>query len=151
MMMQGDGSAFASLICIIILVSVVIDKTFGFGYMLDPGPYTPEVCHEQIFFGTYLIRVAMFVGPLSIAGMTQNPKSRGVAIVAGISGGVYMFARWYYDQRDSPYEDIVCSSYIGFFMLAARVYLGSRFRLGTIYRHIPVTVTGQHSAHKLEV
>ena len=150
MMMQPEGSAFTTLLGILVLVSAVIDKTYGFGYMFDPGPYSPKQCHEEVFIGTYLIRVAMFVAPLAIAGSTTNPKSRGVAVLAGISGGVYMFTRWYFDQRDITTTAITCS-YIGFFMLAARVLWHERLFPVTVHRHIPVTVAGDLATHDIEV
>lgn len=158
LMMQGEGQAMASGFLMIVLISIVIDKTFGFGYLLDPGPYDPVTCHEQVFFGTYLIRVSMFVLPLMIAGMTQNPKSRGVGILAGISGGVYMFGRWFLQQRNSPYTDLVCSTSTtgslflmqsaGMVLILAHVAL--RRRLTFIHRDVPVTVFSDFAAHNIE-
>ncbi|HMM73846.1 MAG TPA: hypothetical protein PKC22_16750, partial [Rhodocyclaceae bacterium] len=78
--------------------------------MFPASPYyTREQCHEQIFIGTYLIRAAIFAAPLSVAGMTKNPGSRLWGIVAGILGGVYMFARWFMEQRDVPIDDLFCA------------------------------------------
>jgi hypothetical protein len=158
LMMQGEGQALASLLLMIVLVSIVIDKTWGFGYMLDPGPYTPVKCHEEIFFGTYLIRVAMFVFPLMIAGMTHNPKSRGVGILAGISGGIYMFGRWYMEQRNSTSTALFCAYLFsgqflmqnaGMVLIVARIAL--RRRLGFVNRNVPVAVFSDFGANDVEV
>ncbi len=42
----------------------------------------------------HLTRIAMFVMPLVVAGMTRTSRSRGPAILCGLTAAVYMFARW---------------------------------------------------------
>lgn len=155
LMVQPEGSAFATLLCIVVLVSAVIDKTLAFGYMLDPGAYTPQKYHEEVFIGTYLIRVAMFVGPLTIAGSTKNSKVRGLAILAGISGGAYMFARWFFQQYKSDvkgrisYLDIQFALQdVGLLLLLGRVWLRYHF---TVNRDIPVTVSGNIASDDIEI
>lgn len=160
MLMQPDGSALAVALCILVLVAAVIDKTKAFGYTLDVSPYyTREQCHEQVFIGTYLIRVIMFAAPLSVAGMTKNPDSRLVGIVAGVIGGVYMFARWYLEQRDVALTDLFCATIwagfalqqAGLALLAARVALGDRLLLGRVHRHAPLLVAGELAPDGVEV
>ncbi len=155
LMVQPEGSAFATMLGIAVLVSAVIDKTFAFGYMLDPGAYTPQKYHEEVFIGTYLVRVAMFVGPLTVAGSTKDPKVRGLAIIAGISGGVYMFARWFFQQYKSDvkgrisYLDIQFALQdVGLLLLLGRVWLRHHF---TVNRNIPVTVLGNVASDDVEI
>lgn len=156
LIMQTEGSAFATLLLIIVLVAIIIDKTLAFGYMIDfdMTRYTRERFHEEIFIGTYLIRVAMFAVPLSIAGMTKNPKSRGPAVIAGVGGGAYMFVRWFSEQRNAPGTDIGLGyvpmlQYMGLLLMAARFTL--RNRLCFVDRDIPVTVPGELAAHDVEI
>jgi len=159
MSLQSGSSAFGALLSIVILVSIVLDKTRAFGYMLDPGPYGPTRCHEEIFLGTYLIRVAMFALPLTIAGMTKNGKARGLGILTGIAGGAYMFIRWYMEQRDVTTKDLTCAylfttfalQNVGVILVIARLYWRENLHLGTVYRDIPVTVTRDLAAHDVEV
>jgi hypothetical protein len=42
----------------------------------------------------HMTRIAMFVMPLVVAGMTRTGRSRGPAILAGLVAAIYMFARW---------------------------------------------------------
>lgn len=156
LIMQTEGSAFATLLLIIVLVAIIIDKTLAFGYMIDfdMTRYTRERFHEEIFIGTYLIRVAMFAVPLSIAGMTKNPKSRGPAVIAGVGGGAYMFVRWFSEQRNTPGTDIGLGyvpmlQYMGLLLMTARFTL--RNRLCFVDRDIPVTVPGELAAHDVEI
>jgi hypothetical protein len=159
LIMQTEGSALATFLLIVVLVSLIIDKTRAFGYMIefDMTRYTREQFHEQIFIGTYLIRVAMFAIPLSIAGMTKNSKSRGPAVVAGISGGAYMFTRWFFEQRETPGTDIgvgyvpvvMMVQHIGLLLILARITLRNKLR--NVYRDIPVTVAGDFAAHDVEI
>ena len=160
MLMQPDGSALAVGLCILVLVAAVIDKTRAFGYMLEINPYYTRVqCHEQVFIGTYLIRVVMFAAPLSVAGMTKNPDSRVIGIVAGIVGGVYMFVRWYMEQRDVPVTDLFCAyffagfafQHIGLGLLGARIALRDRLLLGRIHRYAPVFVMRVLAPHEIEI
>ncbi len=161
LLMQPDGSPLPVGLCIIVLVAAVIDKTKAFGYMLEVNPYrfTREQCHEQVFIGTYLIRVIMFAAPLSVAGMTKNPNSRWIGIVAGILGGVYMFVRWYMEQRNVPISDLFCAYFfsgfafqqVGLALAAARLALGDRWLLGRIHRHAPFLITRDLPADCVEV
>ena len=153
-----DGSTLGTFIAIVVIIGSVIDKVFGFGFMLDPGRYTPEHYHAKIFIGTYLMRAVMFVGPLSVAGSTDSPKARFVGIIAGLSGGVYSFARWYFDQRDVSTTDIgvylhwdMLAQSAGMTLLLARLALGRRVRLGFVHRNVPVTITRDLAAHDVEV
>lgn len=50
-------------------------------------------------FVALMLRIVIFVVPLIVAGMTKWEKSRGPAILAGIIGGIYLFARWFFEQR----------------------------------------------------
>jgi len=151
-----DGSTLGTSIAIIVIIGAVIDKVYGFGFMLDPGRYTPERYHAEIFIGTYLMRAVMFVGPLSVAGSTDNPKTRAVGILAGLSGGVYSFARWYFDQREVSTTDIGLYLHWEMFaqsagMVLVLAHLALRRRFGFVHRDVPVTVTRVLAAHDVEV
>lgn len=153
-----DGApAMHTMIAIGAIMSAVIDKTYAFGYMLDSGSYSPEECHGQIFIGTYLIRALMFAGPLMVAGSTESGKARFLGILAGISGAVYMFARWYFDQRDVSSLEITCYNTgmvlqsAGIVLILARMVLRDRLIVGRIHRRIPVTIPGQFAAHEIEI
>lgn len=157
LLMLPDGSTTATLLTILVLISIFIDKTFAFGYLIDSGPYSPQVCHAKIFVGTYLIRAAMFAAPLTVAASTDSGKVRATALVAGIGGGVYMFLRWFFDQRNIKAPDITCfntavmAQNVGMTLVLARLLLRRRLRLGVVYRHIPVAVAGDLAAHDIEV
>jgi len=156
LLMQPDGQPIATGLCIIVLVAIVIDKVKAFGYVFAGSPYyTREQCHEQIFIGTYLIRAAIFAAPLSVAGMTKNPGSRPMGILAGILGGIYMFVRWYMEQRDVPVNDLFCAAafagpalyQIGLALLGKQ----DRLWLGRVHRHAPVLVAVELPADQVKV
>ncbi len=134
--MLPDGSTTGTILSIFVLISIFIDKTFAFGYLIDSGPYTPETCHAKIFVGTYLIRAAMFAAPLTVAASTDNGKVRATGVIAGIGGGIYMFLRWFFDQRNVKAPDITCfntevmAQNVGMMLLLARLALGRRLRPG---------------------
>lgn len=157
LLMLPDGSTTGTILSIFVLISIFIDKTFAFGYLIDSGPYTPETCHAKIFVGTYLIRALMFAAPLTVAASTDNSKVRTLGIIAGIGGGVYMFTRWFFDQRDIEAPDITCfnttvmAQNLGMILVLARVVLRRRLRLGIVDRYVPVAVAGDLAAHDVEV
>jgi hypothetical protein len=152
-----EGNATATFLTIMVLVFTFMDKTYAFGYMLDPGPYTPEDCHAKIFVGTYLIRAAMFIAPLSIAGFVSGGKSRGPAVLSGIGAAAYSFIRWYMDQRDVVAPEITCFNTevmlqsAGMILILAKIALRDRLVLGTVYRRIPGAVFRKFAAHEVEI
>jgi hypothetical protein len=159
LLLMSGSSALSTLLIVTVIISTVIDKTHAFGYMIKSS-YDPIQFHEEIFIGTYLIRVAMFAAPLSIAGMTKNPKARGLGILAGISGGVYAFWRWYVEQSKVSTKDIGLGAYwnadimlqsVGMVIVFARIALRRKLLVGTIHRDIPVTVPRDFAAHDVEV
>lgn len=157
LLLLPDGSTVGTLLSMAVLISIFIDKTYAFGYMIDPGPYTPETCHSKVFIGTYLIRAIIFAAPLTIAASTNEGRVRGAAIVAGIGGAIYMFLRWFMEQRDFNAPDIICfntsvaAQSIGMVFILARVALRDRLRLGRIDRHVPVTIAGDFAPDHVEV
>lgn len=153
------GSWLQTMLGIITIVFIVIDKTHAFGYIFDSGHYGPIRCHETVFFGTYIARVMLFVIPLSVAGLTRKGSVRAVGIIAGITGAVYTFARWYIEQRNVSTTALTCA-FLNFDMVAqnaglalvlARICLRSRLCLGTVHRDIPITVGGELAAHEVKV
>ena len=154
-----DGSTLQTGITIITLLAVVIDKVYAFGYMFDSGRYGAIRCHEAIFFGTYIIRIIMLVAPLTVAGSTNSDRTRAVAILAGISGGVYAFTRWYVDQRDVSTTALTCAflnvsmmaQNAGLALIVAKLILRERLFLGAVHRHVPVAVLVDLPADEVEV
>jgi hypothetical protein len=155
LMLLPDGSTLGTFLGIVVLSSVVIDKTYAFGYIVKAPD--PKYCHAKIFIGTYLIRAAMFVAPLTIAGSTHEGKVRTMGIIAGAWGGVYMFGRWFFEQRDISSTRITCMNTdvmiqsAGLFLLLARLALRDRLSLGMVHRNIPAAVLGDLPAHEVEV
>lgn len=153
---QPDGQPLPTGLVIIVLVAIVIDKVKAFGYMFPPSAYyTREQCHEQIFVGTYLIRAVIFAAPLSVAGMTKNPGSRPVGILAGVLGGAYLFVRWYLEQRNVATTDLFCATaFAGMALYQTGLALfGGRGRLllGRVHRHAPVLVAVELAADGVEI
>lgn len=156
LLQQPDGQPLATGLVIVVLVAIVIDKVKAFGYMFSASPYyTREQCHEQIFIGTYLIRAVIFAAPLSVAGMTKNPSSRPTGIIAGVLGGVYMFVRWYLEQRDISTTALFCEmTFVGLALCHAALMLSGardRFLLGRIHRRAPFLVAVELPADGVEV
>jgi hypothetical protein len=152
-----SDSAMGTNIAIGVRLAVFIDKTFAFGYMFGSGSYTPQYCHAKIFIGTYLIRTLMFAGPLIVAGQTESGKVRAAGILAGLTGAIYMLARWYFDQRDVEAPNITCQNVqvmaqsAGIVLLLARLTLRHQLSLVSIHRHVPGAVTRDFAAHHIEV
>jgi len=155
LMTLPDGSTLGTLLSIIVLIFIFIDKTFAFGHILKAPD--PEYCHAKIFIGTYLIRATIFIAPLTIAGGTHEGKVRTAGIVAGMGGAIYMFMRWFTDQRDVDTTIITCFNTdvmmqnAGTLLVLARVVLRDRLLLGTVHRRIPSRVFGNSAAHEVEV
>lgn len=78
---QPEGSITITIMLALVVVAIFIDKLEAL-----PG-------HRCNFF-TLLARISMFVVPLLTAGITQNPKSRGPAVVAAVLGLGYTFFLW---------------------------------------------------------
>jgi hypothetical protein len=152
-----EGSSFGTNIGIAVLLALFIDKTFAFGYMFNPSGMDPQLCHSEVFFGTYLARVVMFAGPFAIAGSTDNGKARALAIATGLGGMAYMFGRWFIEQRQSDVSGVTCMNpdvmlqSAGMLLVFARITLRNRFCLGTVHRHIPITVAGEFATHEIEI
>ncbi len=85
--MQPEGSITITLLLAVVAISIFIDKVQAF-----PG----HLCS----FGTLVIRVGMFVIPLITAGVTQNPKSRGPAVIAAVLGLGYTFVLWFFEMNN---------------------------------------------------
>jgi hypothetical protein len=152
-----EGSTLGTSLCILVIVLAIIDKVYGFGYMLDTGGYDPVYYHEKIFIGTYLIRAGMFVGPLMIAGQTDSGSTRAIGILGGLSGGAYMFIRWYMEQQNVGsgnigfYIDLEMLPYGLSLLFVLRRSLCRRFDYVTVDGLVPVAVAGDLAAHDVEV
>ena len=148
-----SDSSFGTMLGILILVSIVIDKTYAFGYLMK-SPY-PKACHAKIFIGTYLIRTIMFVAPLTVAGSTDSGKARGMGILAGLAGGVYMFGRWFMEQRNVVSSTITCQNpemaIAGAQVVLLLSYLALRRSVRLINGHVPIAVARELAAHEVEI
>jgi hypothetical protein len=47
----------------------------------------------------FFLRVPLFVFPLIVSGMTKWDRSRPFAFIGGVIGGVFLFLRWFFEQR----------------------------------------------------
>ena len=146
-------SSFGTMLGILILISIVIDKTYAFGYLMK-SPY-PKECHAKIFIGTYLIRAIMFVAPLTIAGSTDSGKARGMGIIAGLAGAAYMFGRWFMEQRNVVSSTITCQNpevaIAGAQALLLLGYWVARRSVRLVNGHIPIPIARELAAHEVEV
>lgn len=158
LLLLPDGSTLHTVLVIVVLISIFIDKTFAFGHFMNSGKYDAETCHAEIFVGTYLIRAAMFIAPLIIAGSTDEGKVRSMGILLGVLGAAYMIGRWYIDQRDVDNPDITCMA-TGSVAQAASMTITlayatlrrSALRTICVDGHVPVTVLGELATHEVEV
>ncbi|MCD4685511.1 MAG: hypothetical protein K8S97_06210 [Anaerolineae bacterium] len=150
-----DGDSMHMLLIIFILMSIIIDKAFAFGYLLDAP--NPIACHTKLFIGTYLIRAYMFVGPWIVAGSTSEGKVRGLGIIVGIGGLAYSMGRWFLEQRDAGDGSITCFitglwAAQTLLPLLPLAYVVLRRKLALfVDGHVPVTVMGELATHKVEV
>jgi len=157
LLLLPDGSTLGTVLSIAVILCLFIDKTFAFGHLLDSGPYSPEYCHAKIFVGTYLIRAVIFAAPLTIAASTDKGSVRTLGVIAGIGGAIYMFLRWFSDQREVEAPNITCFNSevmvhsASLVLVLGRVALRNRLRLWTVYRDVPGAVLGDLAAHEVEV
>jgi len=157
LLLLPDGSTMGTGLSIAVILCLFIDKTYAFGHLLDSGPYSPEYCHAKIFVCTYLIRAVVFAAPLTIAASTDKDSVRTMGIIAGIGGAVYMFLRWFSDQRDVAAPNITCFNSemmvhsASMVLVLGRVALRNRLGSLTIYRDVPGAVLGDLAAHEVEV
>ncbi len=152
-----DGSTMHTMLVILVLISIFIDKTYAFGHLLNSGLYTPETCHAKVFVGTYLIRALIFVAPLMIAGSTTEGKIRGLGILLGVLGTGYMAGRWFLEQREFEAADIVCMD-VGtvaqnavMIITLAYATLRRSSALFAVDRAVPGAILGELATHEVEV
>lgn len=86
MMLQRKSNLNITLLLSAAIMCGLIDKV-ATGAVINPRT-----------FGVYALRIAMFIAPMIVAGMTRSPKSRLPAIIASLSAGAYMFLRWFFEQ-----------------------------------------------------
>ncbi len=157
LLLLPDGSTLGTVLSIAVILCLFIDKTFAFGHLLDSGPYSPEYCHAKIFVGTYLIRAVIFAAPLTIAASTDKGSVRTLGVIAGIGGAIYMFLRWFSDQREVEAPNITCFNSevmvhsASLVLVLGRVALRNRLRLWTVDRDVPGAVPGDLAAHEVEI
>ena len=84
LMLQKKSNLFITILMTIAIMCALIDK-------IDALP------HQS--FGVFIVRILMFTIPLVVAGMTKWEKARGPGILAGFIAVVYLFARWFGEQK----------------------------------------------------
>jgi hypothetical protein len=92
--MQKEGSTRDTVFLSIVIMACLIDKIAATSILRDK---MPGLTHNS--FIIFMIRVAMFVFPMIVAGSTKNEKSRPMLIGVGLLGGAYLFARWFFEIR----------------------------------------------------
>jgi hypothetical protein len=159
LLMIPDGDSMHTMMIIFVLMCIIIDKMFAFGYLLLDSPTVDQAikCHTEEFIGTYLIRAYMFIGPWIVAGSTSDGKVRGLGILGGIGGMAYAIGRWFIEQREAGDGNITCFI-IGLWAaqsilpLLPLAYALLRRKVALfVDGHIPVTVVGELAAHEIEV
>ena len=94
LLMQKEGSTRDTVFLSIVIFSLLIDKIVATSPLRDT---IPGLDHAS--FGVFMIRVADLVFPMIVAGSTKTEKSRFPLILTGLLGGVYLFARWFFEIR----------------------------------------------------
>ncbi len=84
MFLQKKGNNTITLLLSAVIMACLIDKINAF---------------PLASFGAFVVRIIIFVFPMVVAGMTKWPKSRGPAIFASVLAAVYLFGRWFFEQR----------------------------------------------------
>jgi hypothetical protein len=94
MFMQKEGSTRDTMLLTAVLVVMLIDK------IAATSQFRNQVAgFQQWSFGLFIARTLMFTFPLVVAGSTKSEKSRPILIFAGLLGGAYLFARWFFEMR----------------------------------------------------
>lgn len=93
LLMQKRGDLQITIFMSIPILMALIDKVAVTPAGQAQGPL------DRTSFFTFVMRIAMFVFPFITAGMTKWEKSRLPAVLTGIVGLVYMFVRWFFEQR----------------------------------------------------
>ena len=92
--MQKESNMRNTMMLSAVLLVVLIDKIAATSNLRDT---LNGFQHNS--FGIFIIRTLMFTFPLVVAGGTKTEKSRPLLILAGLVGGVYLFARWFFEIR----------------------------------------------------
>jgi hypothetical protein len=94
MFMQKEGSTRDAMMLTAVVIICLIDKVAATSILKNTFRG-----FEQASFGIFIIRTMMFVFPLVVGGSTKAEKSRVPLIFTGLLGGVYLFARWFFEIR----------------------------------------------------
>lgn len=97
LMMQKNASLQITIMLSSIIMMCLIDKITATSTISNQTNITGFTHGNP--FGLFLIRTAMFAFPMIVAGQTKSEKSRPILIVAGLLGGAYLFARWFFEIR----------------------------------------------------
>jgi hypothetical protein len=91
LLMQKKSEIRITLMLTLVILLCLVDKV-AVGNSGEPiGGWTIE---------SFFLRVPMFVFPLITAGMTRWDRARPFGVIGGLIGGVYLFLRWFFEQRN---------------------------------------------------
>lgn len=89
------------------VISAISDKIYLFGF-LDGGATNIDQAvefHTKDSLFTYVARVMMFAFPLVITTQTKIRRAKPLCVILGVGGLVYMFGRWFVQQRPEGIKD----------------------------------------------
>lgn len=108
-----EGSTMDTMFVSAAVFIAVLDKVYAWGYITTPSGYEAQaaagipidrvirVNAHVTHFGTFAMRVIMFVLPLVVVGQTDSTRVRGIAFLVAVIGAIYTFARWFFEIRES--------------------------------------------------
>jgi hypothetical protein len=82
------------------VLAAIADKIYLFGFM-DGGATNIDQAvafHTKESFFTYAARVIIFAFPFVVTTQTKIRRAKPLCVILGITGLVYMFARWFFQQ-----------------------------------------------------
>lgn len=93
LLMQKRGDLQITIFMSIPILASLIDKVAVTPSGQPQGPL------DRTSFLAFIMRITLFVFPFITAGMTKWPKSRMPAVLCGVTGMIYLFLRWFFEQR----------------------------------------------------
>jgi len=83
----------------IVMICGFADKAYIFGFI--DGRESVQY-HAKNAFGTYVIRITMFALPFVLVTQTKVGRAKPICAILGVLSLIYMFARWFFQQRNTP-------------------------------------------------
>lgn len=97
------GSLRDTIFIAITMLCAFADKSYLFGYIEGGAQAVTSAVHYHttVSFWTYAIRVTMFFLPMVIVTQTKVKLAKPISIVLTLTSLIYIFARWFTQQRHS--------------------------------------------------